>query len=330
MDLPPMLRIALMNELAAVPREELAAAVPGLSCRYRDGSPATGDALVRSQLDVAAYAAFRLPATFAAVHAALAEMRQLLPQWQPESLLDAGAGPGTAMWAAREVWPAISRVTLLERDARMIALGKRLCLRVDDPPAQQAIWQEVDITAEWATEPHDLAIAAYLWGELPAKAQDQLAEKLWSACSGVLILLEPGTPRGFAGLMRVRDRLIAAGATTVAPCPHDRQCPLLEADWCHFSKRIARTMLHRKVKDAALGYEDEKFSYIAMAHRDLSAVAIGGRVIRHPQSRPGRVGLRLCTPDGISDVTVTRKDHAAFRQARELSWGSALPQVPRD
>ena len=44
------------------------------------------------------------------------------------------------------------------------------------------------------------------------------------------------------------------------------------ANWCHFAVRLARTSLHRDVKGARLGYEDEKYSFLVVSP-DPSATA---------------------------------------------------------
>ena len=51
----------------------------------------------------AAYMAARMPACYAAVYKVLEEVSMRLPGFAPESMLDFGAGPGTAIWAAHEV-----------------------------------------------------------------------------------------------------------------------------------------------------------------------------------------------------------------------------------
>ena len=97
-----------------------------LSERYRAGRDGSTETFLRSAEDIAAYMAFRFPATYAAVAASLTELRDQLPVWSPKSLLDVGAGPGTVMWAAAEIWPDIQSVTMLEREDGMIALGRQI------------------------------------------------------------------------------------------------------------------------------------------------------------------------------------------------------------
>jgi hypothetical protein len=51
-----------------------------------------------------AYAATRMPACYAALRRVLGEVGSLRPEWRPRSMLDFGAGPATATWAAAAVW----------------------------------------------------------------------------------------------------------------------------------------------------------------------------------------------------------------------------------
>ena len=78
--------------------------VEALSAAYRGERPARA---ARTPAQVAAYLAYRAPATFAAAAAVFRQVA-LQPGWRPRSLLDAGAGPGVAAWAAVEQWPSLS------------------------------------------------------------------------------------------------------------------------------------------------------------------------------------------------------------------------------
>lgn len=52
---------------------------------------------------VAAYASSRMPACYAVLYRVFDELHLHLPQFSPKTMLDFGSGPGTAIWAAREV-----------------------------------------------------------------------------------------------------------------------------------------------------------------------------------------------------------------------------------
>ncbi|HEX8733371.1 MAG TPA: small ribosomal subunit Rsm22 family protein [Ktedonobacterales bacterium] len=315
-----------LNELAeGVSAHALAQAAADLSTAYRGAADASG--AISSPLAAIAYAVTRLPATWAALAETLAESRRCLPNWRPASLLDLGAGPGGAVWAAGAVWPTLARATLLERDQRMMEVGRRL-LRA--APDERAItWRQTDIAADWGRlpdAPFDLCVCSYALNELPHERRIGVVERLWAACGGALALVAPGTPSGFAAIREARAWLIDAGAHIVAPCPHAEDCPMPPGDWCHFSRRLARSRLHRQLKGGAAPYEDEKFSYIVAARSPGAAIA--ARVIRHPIVRPGHISLELCAPAGLLRADVTRAEHDAWRAAREAEWGSALAKLP--
>ncbi len=246
--------------------------------------------------------------------------------WHPRTVLDVGAGPGTAVWASAAVWPGLAAATLLERQEGMISLGKRLAKRSLLPVVQQANWVDADLMALWDSNPHDLVVMAYVLGELPEERRTSIIRRLWQVTGGVLVIVEPGTPAGFVRIRAARDQLLAQGASVVAPCPHRGACPMAQGDWCHFAQRVARSQVQRQVKDAELSYEDEKFSFVA-ASRDATqgvSARIPARVIRHPQTRPGHIRLELCTPTGLMSIVVTHKDRQGFRAARDAEWGSTF------
>ena len=124
MDLPNDLRLALERELRAIPAAELARTAADLSARYR--AEAAHGPFVRTEREAGAYAALRMPATFAAIAAALVAAQQRLPGFAPRSLLDIGAGTGATLWAAGVHAPSLTNATLIEAEAAMIAFGQRL------------------------------------------------------------------------------------------------------------------------------------------------------------------------------------------------------------
>ena len=114
MQLPPALTTAIASLLEGVPRKDLVAAAQKQSAGYRKGATSTA---ILTPADAAAYAVARMPATFAAAAAVFARLSEVLPAFAPASLLDVGAGPGTATFAARQQWPSLEAVTLVEHNA---------------------------------------------------------------------------------------------------------------------------------------------------------------------------------------------------------------------
>ncbi len=324
------LRDAIAGITATVPGAELSRAVETLSRRYRDapapaGPGATGAVGRLSEAERLAYAVVRLPATAAALHAVFDAVARHT-RVEPRTVLDLGAGPGTVLWPAASRWPGIRRVTLIDRDPDLLQLGLRLW-RHD--PAGSASGPTVDPrTGDLAAADApaaDLVVLSYAIGELAEARAARAIERALAVASGALVVVEPGTPAGFARIRAGRDRLIAAGATIAAPCPHQAACPMAGTDWCHFAVRLDRSRAHRQSKHADLGWEDEKFAYV-VAVRDASLLRAraGSRILRRPQKGTGHVRLALCAADGLSDVVVTRRA-PAYREARDAAWGDAWP-----
>jgi ribosomal protein RSM22 (predicted rRNA methylase) len=149
--------------------------------------------------------------------------------------------------------------------------------------------------------------------------------RLWEAARLAFIIIEPGTPRGFALIREVRSQLLAWGAHMLAPCPREDACPVTGSDWCHFAARVERTSLHRRVKEAELNYEDEKFSYVAVVREVLPLP--GARIVRRPVHQPGLITLETCTPRGFETVRATKRNREQFRAARQADWGDPFGSV---
>ncbi len=286
-------------------------ATAALSATYRAGGGSHA-------VDPASYLVARLPATFAAVMRVLEEIKARRPDFRPDRLLAAGCGPGTASWAALEVWPDLGQVTLLDHAPAMLRLAEGLARQ---GPAALAAARQVTGQIERPPEgvSADLSIAAYALAELPVARIAEAARALWSASSGVLALVEPGTPEGFARILAARRVLLAQGAVPVAPCPHDGACPMTGPDWCHFRVRLPRSRAHMHAKAATVPFEDEPFSYLIVA-RDGTPSG-GGRIIAPPRHAKPGVDLRTCEDRRIVERHIARRDAGGYSHARKLAWG---------
>jgi len=310
---------ALEQALRAVVGPSGTAAAADLSRRYRDSERECGP-VARSPEDVFAYVATRLPATYAAIRIALGELHTRAA-FEPASQLDLGAGPGTAVWAAAELWPSLRRATAVEPEAAMARFGRELAARSASLPELE--WVGGMLPHAVPPGRFDLVTLGYVLGELDDDARAGTIDRAWAAAAYALVVVEPGTPAGYRRVLAARDRLLVAGGTVVAPCPHDLACPLAGTDdWCHFAVRVARTSAHRLAKQARLGHEDEKFSYAVVARAPARQAT--ARVLRHPQLRGGHVALEVCAPEGLRTETVSKREGERYRRARKLSWGDDL------
>jgi ribosomal protein RSM22 (predicted rRNA methylase) len=320
-----VLRSALAAQLADLPPTQAAQAVERLIANYRGTTP-TDAPVLRDRSDVAAYAAYRMPATFEAVRSVLAALRAAAPEWAPATHTDIGGGTGAASWAVAEAWEEEApRTTVLDWAEPALALGRELAAASGVPALRAAQWQRSRISAALRIESTDLVTVSYVLKELTAKDRAAVVTEAARAAQAVVIV-EPGTPDGYARVIEARDRLIEAGLTVAAPCPHSAACPIEPgSDWCHFAARVSRSSLHRQVKGGSLPYEDEKFSYVAAVR--FPATPAPARVTRKPQIRKGLVLLDLCTkPQELRRETVTKRHGPLYKAARDTEWGDAWPR----
>lgn len=389
MQLPSELRRAIEQELSSCDTARLRTAAAQLSHYYRQAAENTinapaADALTDEILR-AAYLAVRLPATFAAIYYALAWTSELCStglceagsneaganKQTPRSVLDLGSGPGTALWAAAQVFPSLVSATAIERDPQLIAIARRLA-GFTNPQAggphlpafgkcgEQAAdrisseplflnteWLQADLTSTLASDsnrkaggPHlpafgkrgeqatdgtwDLVLCSYALNELKYSQRPEFLRRAWECTAQLLVIIEPGTKAGFANILAARTSLLAAGAHIVAPCPNALACPMAgNNDWCHFAARVERSAEHRRLKDATLGHEDEKFSYIAFSRNPLPdrQESAHSRIVRHPRIFSGYTQLTLCRAGEIANTTVTRSMKEDWRRLKRLGWG---------
>ena len=87
----------------------------------------------------------------------------------------------------------------------------------------------------------------------------------------MMVVVEPGSPKGFRFIHSFRDWIIATKtrdeANIVAPCPHIHECPMARDphNWCHFSQMTQRypgKVFPRKANEP--DFTNEKFSYLAV------------------------------------------------------------------
>ncbi|MFJ8080798.1 small ribosomal subunit Rsm22 family protein [Streptomyces sp. NPDC096205] len=315
------LRASLAGLLDGLPPRQAAQAVERLIANYRGATP-TDAPILRDRADVAAYAAYRMPATFEAVSAALAAFADAVPGWAPGSHVDVGGGTGAATWAVSATWDGPREVTVLDWAEPALALGREIAAA--NPALSGVRWQRSRIGAALTIESTDLVTVSYVLNELTEADRAALVDAAASAAQAV-VLVEAGTPAGYARVIEARDRLIAAGFHVAAPCPHSAACPIVPGeDWCHFSARVSRSSLHRQVKGGSLAYEDEKFAYVAATR--LPVTPAPARVVRRPQIRKGQVLLDLCEADEqLRRTTVTKRHGDLYKVARDAEWGDAWP-----
>ena len=184
------------------------------------------------------------------------------------SILDLGAGPGIAAWAASRPGPGSRPSRSSRRSPRWCAparrsprTGRRRCSRRDGR------WPT------WAAPPAqaDLVLVSYVIGELePATLARLRRPRLVARRRHARDRSSRERPQATSACSPFAPQSSPAGGSTLAPCPHDAPCPLPEGDWCHFATRLARSRTHRLAKGAERGFEDEKFAYAVLTRSPTS------------------------------------------------------------
>ena len=182
---------------------------------------------------------------------------------------------------------------------------------------------------------------------------DETVAQLWSrvAPGGALVLVEPGTPNGSRLIRRARQRVLdserdaaarrvsgvekgsekgsgdldldAVDAHVVAPCQHDRACPMDGLPtWCHFSQRVRRSEMHRQMLPRGRGaqHQDERFSYVIL--RRLSRARARQEDVARAEKVASGEWFDVLPPEEEEDEEVSMSaEEIAERRAIEKRMG---------
>ncbi|PWY96917.1 hypothetical protein BCV70DRAFT_168052 [Testicularia cyperi] len=122
----------------------------------------------------------------------------------------------------------------------------------------------------------------------------EAVQAMWDSNADVIVIIDQATPRGFASVASARAQLLQlgkstpAGAHVVAPCSHDKPCPLLHPfsisssvaaavgarsdtgnptkskDVCRFTARFHTPAFLRRTKHSKRGEENVDYSYVVV------------------------------------------------------------------
>ena len=242
------------------------------------------------------------------------------------SLVDVGGGTGAASWAAAEAFPALERVEVLDGSADALALGARIGRRRRRRPSPTATWTRMLLGPGVTAAPgRPRAVVSYLLGELPEPLHAPLVDAALAAAATAVLVVEPGTPRGYAavlgGALPAHRRGVArAGALPAGRCR--ARWPPARATGATSRRGSTAPRCTAGSRAAALGHEDEKFSYVLATRTPRGAArGPGAAASGHPQGPGAARGLRR-RRGPRERVVVTKRDPIAYRAARDASWGS--------
>ena len=245
------------------------------------------------------------------------------PGWAPTSILDLGAGPGIAAWAA-------VRGLARDRDGHARRGRARDGARRQGLAAPRADGAAAGAHGRWPTSDAppahaDLVLVSYVIGELePAALAAASLDTPGRLPTDTLAIVEPGTTAGYERVLAVRDavhRRRRLDARTLPPRrtlppPRGRLVPLRDP---------ARPQPNAPAREGRRARIRGREVRLRRPHALAAPQRPAARVLRRPDLRPGHVVLDLCTagrpraPHGLE----ARRRRTTARPARSR-WGDTL------
>lgn len=280
----------------------------------------------------------------------LSELKSRDPRFRPSRLLDFGTGPGTSLWAAREIWPegAFSSIRGIDLSESMLDMANDLVSHGDhfSKDLQKRIHFDRHFSYSPKEAKYDLVIASHVLSEFSSDAlRIKAIETLWEQCGDTLVVIEKGTPKGFHIMGQVRTILSGSESHTMAPCSHDKACPMAGTSrWCHFQQRLQRPRFMMDVKKAKSNLEFGNYSYIIIRRGKRPEMPIlseetktddfylqstyhWGRIVDQPSKRGSHAHIKMCSTNGAIENKVYTKSQGSgiYRDARKAHWGDLFP-----
>jgi hypothetical protein len=209
-------------------------------------------------------------------------------------VLDIGAGLGATTWGVVRALEAAGasgtvEATWVDADARALEVASALVQARQGSRAEKSPEGKGTVALRVATMAlaagelddlprFDLVLAGQVLSELDVGAPDATRVARHAALvsawlerrvesHGSLVVIEPALRDRSRHLHRVRDAVVASGATVFAPCLHHAPCPALEreTDWCHEDVPVdLPAWLVPVARAAGLRREGLTFSYLVL------------------------------------------------------------------
>ena len=297
-----------------------------------------------------AYLLYYWPVSFVQATMALEELRSRGELPRIRAILDIGAGPGPASFAAMEAATVagdtaaaraapVAAATLVDWNAEALEAAARLAaIEGLAPAALSLVKRNLESDPRLEGGSYDLIVACHSANELWKADADALERRVAffrQACGllaegGVLLVIEPSATVTSRPALALRDRLLAEGGLRCAgPCPGSHPCPMAAAGGersCHSTWPWRPTaMVADLARAAGLDRDSAKATWFALKRGPAAAgavasggapedasPAIAGRVVSEPMlNKAGRVRYILCTVEGLATLSARRDDPAA-------------------
>ncbi len=157
----------------------------------------------------------------------------------------------------------------------------------------------------------DLLLASYVFNEMSSLPE-------WVFHFDKMILIEPSTHQAFPHFLSMRQSLIEKKWSILAPCPHQKQCPLQgsKKDWCH--DRVHWEMpdwFADLSKSLPIQNNTMTFSYL-IASKNQSSQKSYSRIVGDPLKEKGKTRWLYCEDDNKKYLSFLKRQGEAPEIAR--------------
>ncbi|KZS91904.1 hypothetical protein SISNIDRAFT_456089, partial [Sistotremastrum niveocremeum HHB9708] len=239
---------------------------------------------------------------------------------------------------------------IFDKREGLVSLGKKL---VEDVP-------HPNTTISWRKGYHlendkiprsqgydAVALSAFSLSSLSSPlARKEAVKQMWESGAEYIVIMDHGNDAGFRAVAEAREYLLKVGRLEIeakeegevweddskrgsyvlAPCPHDKACPILVALTspskpsltlrCAFSQRLQRPSFVRVTKQDGRGHEDVDYSYVVV-RRGL-----------RPESKAAGLGLERRQVDGETVTEMARAEWVEKEEADgSMVWSHAQQSV---
>ncbi len=272
--------------------------------------------------------------------AVLREVRQR--GWAPRGglLMDWGCGSGVASRRVLKAFGAERFDSLVVWDHSALATDYVSQRAAKDWPALDCATATPGFLE--AGSPIGLLVISHVLNELDEAGIAALRRLILRSES--VLWVEPGTKDVGRGLQAVRDTLLPE-FRTVAPCTHDKPCPLLAAgrenDWCHFfaappGEIFANSDWVKFGQRAGIDLRSLPYCFLLLERRP-AAEGTGqahdgtlSRVIGRPEFFKPYARLLNCDASGAAELTLQKRDDKALLKALEKAKGPLVYHWERE
>ena len=327
-DLPRPIEKAITNRLAQQAAAAWMERARALHSRYMEQAQNKQQTHLHDELDALAYLGLRASATYAQIFGAVSAVGEIMPSWQPKTLLDVGSGPGPGVWALSTLLPSLTAATCIDQNAHLLTLGQKI---LDDAQLPLAVtWKQGDILQRIDQDQtiYDVVLIANVLNELNVEQREKLLETAFKRCRDLMILIEPGTPVGSAIVQAAAAKLAPTG-TLIAPYIDNN---FVEEYFLHFPQRFTRPAFARRIRqdmrDSSLmasDWEEAKYSYVAIGKITPEARP-WGRCIGPLRLLNGYLELPILVKEQVMQLKVMKRHKQQYSFAKKLRWGDIVRQ----